>query len=96
MDPKPITPAEWEAIRSAIIFLWIFVFFMVSTAFSFLLAHGVIPSLIASRHISQSVGKVRPLFYLAAVGAFSTAAFLFASAFNNFRVLANIWTRWFL
>ncbi len=96
MDPGVLTQAEWNEIPKAIIFLWVFVFFMVSAAFSFLLGHGVIPSLIASRHISRSVQRIRPLFYLAALGAISSAVFLIANAISTMKVIGNFWTRWFI
>ena len=65
MDPQLLDTARWELIGVTLRHLVLFVTFMVTMAFSFLLAHGIIPSLIINDEMPPQVGSFRPLFYAA-------------------------------
>jgi hypothetical protein len=66
MDPQLLETARWELIGVALRHLVLFVTFMVTMALSFLLAHGIIPSLVINDEMPTQAMAFRPLFYAAA------------------------------
>ena len=95
MDPATLGSFEWGEIGAFLLNLWIVVLLIVVFAANMLLGHNVIPSLAASQHVPNSVQKVRPLFYVAAVLAFSLAVFMFVQVVDKASVLQIIWdTHW--
>lgn len=77
MDPDFVTTQVWHQLSLMLRFLWVYVFFIIGFAFNFLLAHAVIPSLVDSGQLPARIARLRPLFYLSALGSL-TAALLFA------------------
>ncbi len=70
VDPRAITGFDWPFIASLVNFptgLWGLVFFNYSFASLMLLAHVIIPSLVATGHIPVSLQRARPV--LTVVGA---------------------------
>ena len=65
LDPQLLQTAQWELIGVALRHLVLFVTFMVTMALSFLLAHGIIPSLVTNDEMPTETLAFRPLFYAA-------------------------------
>jgi len=63
MDPQFIDSARWELIALALRQLVLFVTFMVCMAFTFLVAHALIPSLVTMDEMPHPMTSLRPLFY---------------------------------
>jgi hypothetical protein len=63
MDPNPLSKAQWADAGFAIKLLWISMVLMFTSAQLFLAAHAIIPSSIATRHLSIKWNRVRPLLY---------------------------------
>lgn len=80
MDPQLLETARWELIGVALRHLVLFVAFMVTMALSFLLAHGIIPSLITNDELPLQAGKFRPLFYAASAVSLTLMVFNFGRA----------------
>lgn len=68
MDPNPLNRAEWANAGNAIKLLWISLVLMFTAAQLFLAAHAIIPSSIASHHLSRRWNRVRPLLYASGFG----------------------------
>ena len=67
LDPGFITQADWKSVSLLIVPLWTIAGSALGLAGSMLLAHGMIPSLAASRDIPQrAAGRARPPLYAAA------------------------------
>jgi hypothetical protein len=79
-DPSFISSTDWAAISDLLATLWQILGSAAGLAGSILLAHGMIPSLVASRDIPVDLGrKVRPPLYFAA------AAFLTMGLFSAYQ-----------
>lgn len=46
MDPRFLFPEHWNQLSLLLLYLFLFVGLVINTALSFLLAHGIIPSLV--------------------------------------------------
>ena len=64
MEPQVIAFGTWMEIAQLLVRLWFFVLLQVIFAFSLLLAHGVIPSLVATGHLPASLDRIRPVLYI--------------------------------
>lgn len=83
MDPRFITAVEWAATVPMIISLWAFAGVMVAFAFSLMLGHAVIPSLVDTRHLPVRAASFRPLMYILAVVFFVIAVVIFLNLVLN-------------
>ena len=84
-DPQFITHADWEAIGALLLPLWMVLGAALGVALSFLTAHGIIPSLAASRDIPSRVAALRLPFYGAAL------AFLAFGLFSVWMLLDRLY-----
>jgi hypothetical protein len=64
MDPEPLTRAQWADAGFAIKLLWITMALMFTASQAFLAAHAIIPSAVASHHLSARWNRLRPLLYM--------------------------------
>lgn len=71
MDPEPLSRAQWADVGFAIKLLWVSLALMFTAAQLFLAAHAIIPSAVASHHLSARFSRLRPVFY---VGGFACLA----------------------
>ena len=58
-DPKALTGANWQDIHIWLQWLWIYVPLIFTFALTMLVAHAVIPSLVATGHIPAGVNRLR-------------------------------------
>ena len=91
MDPGPIGSAQWSEIGSLLANLWLAVLSVVLFATNVIIGVNSIPSLLASGHVPQGVGKMRPLFYALALIFFAAAAFFISRAVDKADVLRDFW-----
>ena len=96
MDPASIGSTEWSEIGSLLTNLWVVVLFIVLVATNMLLGHNFIPSLVASRHVPDSLQKVRPAFYLLALVCFGLALFFLARVVDDAGVLRRFWADYWI
>lgn len=73
--------------------LWINVLFALTISFNFIIAHAFIPSFVASGHLPREVGRIRPLFYAVAAGAFLGLILFVASRFELIKVAYDIYAK---
>jgi hypothetical protein len=84
----PITPADWAVIAAGLRYLWLWVGGAVVAALAFLVAQGMIPSLLATESIPHRLAVLRPLGYAVSAVALAVAfyglvqvALLYAAVF---------------
>ena len=83
MDPNSLGINEWQQIRKLLLSLWMTVIFIIIFAANMLLAHNIIPSLVESKHIPLTLGKIRRPLYLLAIISFAIALFFFSGVIRN-------------
>ncbi|MBI4200183.1 MAG: hypothetical protein HY535_06900 [Chloroflexi bacterium] len=97
MDPKPIVEiAIWHDISTALRFLWAYWFVIIGFAFNMLIAHAIIPSLVASGQLSPRVARLRPLFYLGALGILAVALLSLLLSMLQIGAIGRFWDRWWI
>ena len=68
VDPAFISQADWKSVSQLLIAIWMILGSGLGLAFSMLLAHGMLPSLAASRDIPAATAqRARPPLYGAAL-----------------------------
>lgn len=55
MDPNRLTPQDWHNVSVMLRFLWVNVLTIIVFASMLLLAHAIIPSLLASGHVPEGL-----------------------------------------
>ncbi|HZS02356.1 MAG TPA: hypothetical protein VFE37_26810 [Chloroflexota bacterium] len=95
MDPTVLRPEQWDQIASAMIHLYAFTGLAVTAAFAFLLAHAVLPSLIASRDAPEELGAYRRVLYpVSALALLATLYALARALLLALGVLQQFYPRW--
>ncbi len=96
MDPSFVSNDIWHGISTMLRFLWVYIVFIIGAAFNFLLAHAIIPSLADSGQLPARIAKLRPLFYLGALGSLILALVFIVLTAVNADVLGRVWPRWWI
>ncbi|MCH7734625.1 MAG: hypothetical protein IH868_08040 [Chloroflexi bacterium] len=63
MEIIPLTADQWGDGGNALKLLWLSLLFAIIGSGSFITAHAVLPSAIATGTVPPRLGKLRPLFY---------------------------------
>ena len=63
MELIPLTADQWGDGGNALKLLWLSLLFVLVASGSFITAHAILPSAIATGTLPQRLGKLRPLFY---------------------------------
>ena len=85
LDPAFITQADWKSMSELLAPLWMIAGSALGLAGSMLLAHGMIPSLAASRDLPpRTAGRARPPLYAAA------AVFLVLAVYGVLLLVARL------
>jgi len=79
VNPVQITPAQWQELYTLTILFFTLVLVGATGAFSFGLAHAIIPSLQLTREASPRLVSLRPLFYVGAVILLFVSAVIIAA-----------------
>lgn len=89
-DPAFITAENWKELSELLYPLWMVLGAVLGLAVSFLMAHGVIPSLSATRDLPSKLATLRMPFYGAAVAFLLFGLFSVFLLINRFGVIAEI------
>jgi hypothetical protein len=92
-DPKALTYANWKDISNWLVLLWVYLPLIITFAFTILIAHAVIPSLISTRHLPAQADKLRLPLTAFAVAVVLVAAVIMGFAVNHTLSIKNIWDR---
>lgn len=92
-DPRTITGNDWPAIEALVQYLWMIAILNVILAFCMLLAHAVIPSLIASVQIPRGLRNMRPFLTIAALVALTGTTFVLLSWVGTLGVMYSIYDK---
>ena len=111
-DPKALTTANWDDIHQWLIFLWIYLPLVITFAFTLLLAHAIIPSLMATGQLpiapdpfgvkvpflssAEEVRKFRFLLTAFAILVLIAAAIVMALAMKLSLRLGHFWDRFLI
>lgn len=96
MDPGFITTDQWSGISTMLRFLWAYWLFIIGFAFTFLLAHAIVPSMVSTGQLPPGTIRLRPLLYLGALGILGFALILFILTMVNAGVVGRLWERWWI
>ena len=92
MDPLPLTTEQWEQAGHSLQLLWLALACALIAGPSFLAAHAIIPSAVATRSIPEKFNKLRPIFYIVGfLGLASIITFFCLAYFNVYEVLQRIY-----
>lgn len=97
MDPDFITRADWSNIGDFLLGLLFVPGLAIFFAINMLVAHALIPSLVASGHIPEDFNKARPVFYTIAFAAFAgIVSYVIFVALIADDSWGGIYSRWWL
>ncbi|MDA1127267.1 MAG: hypothetical protein O2913_01030 [Chloroflexi bacterium] len=92
-DPKALTSAEWHNIHMFLQWFWIYLPIVVTFALTMLTAHALIPSLVNTGQLPESMQKVRPVLTAFAVLVFAVAVVILVLGINAQLDVSKIWPR---
>lgn len=92
-DPKTLTSANWNDVQNWLRLLWIYLPLVITFAFTILVAHAFIPSLISTGHLPAEAHKVRLPLTMFALMVLIAAAVVMALAMNLTLAVKNFWDR---
>ena len=97
MDPKALIDVNWSDTGSILLFIWMFVIAVVGFASFMLMAHAIIPSLLASGHIPEGLRNIarkqRFPMYLSAIVMLGVISFWLAMATDAAHEIRRFWPR---
>ena len=97
MNPEPLSAAHWQMLFSGLISLTFFVGFVILGALSFLLAYGVIPSVLYPPLDIARLRYQRYGLYAVGAAAFAAALYQIARAIALvIPVINDIYPRWWI
>lgn len=95
-DPKALSSANWNDIHFWLTYFWIYVPLVLTFALTLLTAHAIIPSLIITRQLPASAGRLKfPLTAFAAL-VFVAAVVMGVLTVERTVDLARFWDRWLI
>jgi hypothetical protein len=93
-DPNQVTSADWVNIHNWLTLLWIYFPIVIGFAFTLLIAHAFIPSLVMTRHLPPIANRARIPLTLLALVALVFAVILMASVvILTPQALSRMWER---
>jgi len=93
MEPQFIQHDQWLMLDRLLIMLYLFAASMVTFALSMLAGHGIIPSLVGTRHLPSNATKIRLPLYFIGLAAFLAALFFISNAIGLTSVIYDIYPR---
>ena len=95
MDPTPLTSSEWSEIGKVLTSMWLMVALVIFFCTNLLVGHILIPSLVASHHLPDSLQRARIGFYALGIAGFAATLFVLTMAIDAAGVIADIFeTYW--
>ena len=96
MDPNYVNYPHWIEIRGLVTLLWALPVTAIGFAFVLLLSRAIIPSLVSSNHLPESVLKVRPFLYLASFVSLGLLIFVLVRATGLADIITEIYPKWWI
>lgn len=90
MEPAPLGAFEWSELGRLLTALWLVVLFIVLFAANMIVGHNVLPSFVATRHVSQIWHRLRLVFYAAAIACFALAVYFLITVIGGTKDLLRI------
>ncbi len=92
-DPKALTSVEWNNIHLFLQWFWIYFPLVVTFAITLLVAHALIPSLVITGHLPESMQRLRvPLTGFAAL-VFAAGVVILVLAINSALDVRQVYNR---
>jgi hypothetical protein len=95
-DPAFLSSEIWSNIAQYLHAIFLYLVFIIVFAFTMLLAHAIIPSLLATKHIRPEVQRLRPLMYLFSLIPLGLAGFFIFRATETARIIEKFYMRWWI
>ena len=96
-DPGAVTASDWLEIGKWMTRLWLYFFFIVGFALTFLTAHAVIPSLVSTGQIpSEKAQKLSPPLYIGAALILAVAMVFLSLTVNKSYLLEQFYDRFWI
>ena len=95
-DPQFITAAAWAGVGDFLRALMVFAVLVIAFAGYLLVAHALIPSLVASEHIPNRANRIRPIFYLTSLVLLIGAIIFLTITSGLAGVIGDIYDRWWI
>jgi hypothetical protein len=96
MDPNFITSQDWIEYRNLVSYLWLFPILIFVFSSSILLSFGIIPSLVESKKMPEKALRIRPFFYVTAIGALAGFIVVLFVARDLARIIENTYLSWWI
>ncbi len=96
MDPELVTTKDWADISTPLRFLWAYWVFIIGFAFTLLLAHAIVPSLVSTRQLPAGIARLRPMLYLGGIGILTIAVIFLVLTWANIGFIGRLWDRWWI
>lgn len=95
MQIRELTEADWVTLSALIAHLWVLAAFLVFTAFSYIVAHGLIPSLTYSGEIRQATSRLMraPLYAAALLGVAAIVVVVVRAIIIALDILPSLYPR---
>ena len=93
-DPDQVTSADWVNIHNWLTLMWIYLPIVIGFAFTILIAHAWIPSMVMTRQLPPSANRARlPLTLLALVALVFAVIIMASVVMLTPQALSMIWER---
>ena len=92
-DPRGLTGSNWNDIHVWLTLLWTYFPLIIAFAFTMLIAHAFIPSLVSTRQLPPTANKVRLPLTVFALVLLLAAAIVMAFAMNQTLSVQEFWDR---
>ncbi len=92
-DPKGLTTANWQDIHFFLQWFWIYLPVLVTFAFTMLIAHAVIPSLVITGHLPPGTQRLRIPLTVFALTVLAAAVVLMVLVITNALHVNNVYDR---
>ncbi len=94
MDPNAVTSVDWLNLHNWLTMLWIYFPLIIAFAFSMLIAHAFIPSMVQTGHLPAVANRARiPLTFVGLVCLGAAAVLMVFIVILTPQALSNIWER---
>ena len=95
MQVRELTAADWVTLSALIVHLWVLAAFLVFTAFSYIMAHGLIPSLTYSGDIPEATSRLMraPLYAAAVLGVTAIVVIVVRAMIIALDILPSLFPR---
>ena len=95
-DPSAVNAALWSDMGNWLHWLWAYFFCIVILAFTFLITHALIPSLVSSGHIPRHYLKLRQPMYVGVITFIAVAMLFLTWTVNNSYLLEGLYNRFWI